>query len=123
MQSQARYGRVISVRLDKDTESIIQKLRENNVNVSALLRRALREYWSTQYSGRGQSQPSPLTVVIERDAYFNNVCRELINTYNPQEVHRFRIDTAYINAIHLMYKICKQAFSQPQAGVRGEAGS
>jgi adenylate cyclase class IV len=50
-------------------------------------------------------------VVIERDAYFNNVCRELLKTYDQGEVRRLRIDTVYSNAISLMYRICNQAFA------------
>jgi hypothetical protein len=92
-------------------------MREAGLNISRLIENAVRQYLSTSTNipinvvGPLPSLEPGKVVVIERDAYFNNVCRELLKTYDRAEILQLKIDTTYKNAISLMYRICNQAFA------------
>jgi hypothetical protein len=112
----SRERRIVSITLDKDLYENLRKLRSSGLNVSRFIENAIRQYLSSTTNPIKPSQSIDLNryVVIERDTFFNNVCRSLLDTYDQNEIRRLRIGTAYSNAIHLIYHICKQAFSTPQ---------
>ncbi len=111
----SRDRKIISITVDKELYEKLKKLRSHGINVSRFVENAIKQYLSS-YTGKNdisQSENSSNTVIIERDLYFNNVCRSLLNTYNPSEIRRLRIGTEYSNALGLIYHICKQALSTP----------
>jgi len=112
-QSEGKYGKIITVRLDEETENIIQKLRENDVNVSKLIRRILKEYFTSQKQTiNQQANQQGSIVIIERTVYFNNVCRDLLKAYDDREVFNSYMRLEYSNALSFLYTICKKAFGQ-----------
>ena len=110
-----RKRRVVCVSVSSNIADTLKKLRENNMNISRVIESAVREYIGKMLSAGSTSAPlldPGKYVVIERSTYFNNVCSDLLKTYNEDEVFRLEIGMVYVNALSLMYKICSQAFMQ-----------
>ncbi len=108
-----RERQIVSVSLDKSIVETLKKMRVTGLNISRLVENAIRQYLATSTN---MISPLPAVdpnkvVVIERDMYFNNVCRELLKVYDQNEVRRLRIGTEYANALSLMYSICNRAFT------------